>query len=411
MSDLQTDPPAATAAVSDHWPAVMAGFLGWTLDAFDFFLVVLCVPAIAKTYGVDTPRITFTIALTLGMRPVGAFIFGLVADRYGRRRPLMINLVFYSTLSILSGLAPTYLTFVICRALFGIGMGGEWGVGATLAMEKVPPRLRGLLSGLLQEGYATGNLLASAAYFFVFPRFGWRPLFVLGGLPALLALYIRFHVKESEVWQKTRHASWSHLGRGITQHWRLFLMLTLLMWMMNLSSHGTQDMFPTLLEKDWHFGPHAKAAVNAVSMLGAIAGGVVVGLLSDRIGRRRAMVGSFICAILIIPLWAYAPNIALLVLGAFLIQFMVQGAWGVIPAHITELSPDSVRGFLPGFAYQCGVLLAGSIAWIQSLLSRHTTYANAMALTALTVFTAAAIVIATGRERRGIRFGEDARAA
>jgi SHS family lactate transporter-like MFS transporter len=411
MSDLPTDHLSDSSAATDHWPAVTAGFLGWTLDAFDFFLVVLCVPTIAKTYSVDTTRITFTIALTLGMRPIGAFLFGLLADRYGRRRPLMINLVFYSTLSILSGLAPTYATFVICRALFGIGMGGEWGVGATLAMEKVPPRLRGVLSGLLQEGYATGNLLASAAYFFVFPRFGWRPLFVLGGLPALLALYIRFHVKESEVWQKTRHESWSHLGRGITQHWRLFLMLTLLMWMMNLSSHGTQDMFPTLLEKEWHFGPHGKAAVNAVSMLGAIAGGVIVGLLSDRIGRRRAMVGSFVCAILVIPLWAYAPNITLLVLGAFLMQFMVQGAWGVIPAHITELSPDSVRGFLPGFAYQCGVLLAGSIAWIQSLLNRHTTYANAMALTALTVFTAAAIVIGVGRERRGITFGEDAHSA
>jgi SHS family lactate transporter-like MFS transporter len=407
MSGVQRDDRSTITAATDHVPAVLAGFLGWTLDAFDYFLVVLCLPAIAKTYGVDTTGITFTIALTLAMRPVGAFIFGLFADRYGRRRPLMINLVFYSTLSILSGLAPTYATFVICRALFGIGMGGEWGVGATLAMEKVPPRLRGVLSGLLQEGYATGNLLASAAYFFVFPHFGWRPLFVLGGLPALLALYIRFHVRESEVWQKTRHQSWSQLGRGIVQHWRLFLMLTLLMWMMNLSSHGTQDMFPTLLEKEWHFGPHGKAAVNAVSMLGAIVGGVLVGMLSDRIGRRRAMVASFVCAILVIPLWSYAPSVALLVLGAFLMQFMVQGAWGVIPAHITELSPDSVRGFLPGFAYQCGVLLAGSIAWIQSLLNHRTTYANAMALTALIVFTAAAIVVSLGRERRGVTFGEE----
>jgi SHS family lactate transporter-like MFS transporter len=287
-------------------------------------------------------------------------------------------------------------------------MGGEWGVGATLAMEKVPPRLRGVLSGLLQEGYATGYLLASVAYFFIFPHFGWRPLFWLGGLPALLALYIRLHVKESEVWRKAKHQSWSHLGRGIAGHWRLFLGLTLLMWMMNLSSHGTQDMFPTLLSDEWHFGPRGKAAVIAVSMIGAIAGGVAVGLLSDRIGRRRAMVLSFCCAILIIPLWAYAPNIALLVIGAVLMQFMVQGAWGVIPAHITELSPDSVRGFLPGFAYQCGVLLAGSIAWVQSLLKAHTTYANAMALTALIVFSSAALVIGFGRERRGIAFGEQA---
>jgi len=365
-------------------------------------------PDIAKTFGVGVPEIAFTITLTLAMRPVGAFIFGLLADRHGRRRPLMVNLIFYSTLSILSGLAPTYRMFIICRVLFGIGMGGEWGVGASLAMEKVPPRLRGVLSGLLQEGYATGNLLASAAYFFVFPRFGWRPLFFIGGLPALLALFVRYRVKESEVWQKTRHRDWSNLGSEIARHWRLFLGITLLMWMMNLSSHGTQDMFPTLLKNEWHLTPRNVAAVNAISMVGAIFGGVIVGLLSDRIGRRRAMIGSFLCAILIIPLWAYAPNIALLVLGAFLMQFMVQGAWGVIPAHITELSPDSVRGFLPGFAYQCGVLLAGSIAWIQSLLKEHTSYANAMALTALIVFASAVVVISLGRERRGIAFGAEA---
>lgn len=393
---------------ASHWPAVMAGFLGWTLDAFDFFLVVLCTADIAKTFNVGIPAIAFAISLTLWMRPVGGFLFGLLADRYGRRRPLMINLVFYSSMSVLSGLAPTYATFLACRVLFGIGMGGEWGVGASLAMEKVPPRLRGVLSGLLQEGYAAGNLLASAVYFLIFPHFGWRPLFWIGGLPALLALYVRSHVKESEVWHKTKHQSWSHLGRGIVRHWHLFLGIMLLMWMMNLASHGTQDMFPTLLRNEWHFTPRRVAVVNAVSMIGAILGGVSVGLLSDRVGRRRAMITSFILAICVIPLWAYAPNLGLLMLGAFLMQFMVQGAWGVIPAHITELSPDSVRGFLPGFAYQCGVLLAGSIAWIQSLLTHRTTYANAMALTALIVFTSAAIVIGSGKERRGITFGEDA---
>jgi SHS family lactate transporter-like MFS transporter len=389
----------------DHRAAVLAGFLGWTLDAFDFFLVSLCLTSIAATFRVSEREIAFTIGATLYMRPVGAFLFGLLADRYGRRRPLMINIVFYSTLSILSGLAPNYATFVVCRVLFGIGMGGEWGVGASLAMEKVPPRLRGVLSGLLQEGYAAGNLLASAAYFVVFPRYGWRPLFLIGGLPAILALYVRSHVKESRVWQQTRHQTWTTLATEIPRHWRLFLGLTLLMWMMNLSSHGTQDMFPTLLKNEWHLSPRSVAIVNAISMLGAITGGIAVGLLSDRIGRRRAMIASFIAAILLIPLWAYAPNIALLVLGAFGLQFMVQGAWGVIPAHITELSPDSVRGFLPGFAYQCGVCLAGSIAFLQASLKSQMTYANAMALTALTVFLCAIVVIAAGRERRGVAFG------
>ncbi|MBV8859338.1 MAG: MFS transporter [Acidobacteria bacterium] len=389
----------------DHRAAVLAGFLGWTLDAFDFFLVVFTLTAIAKDFGKSDAELALTLTVTLAFRPVGAFIFGLLADRYGRRLPLMIDLVFYSVVEVLSGFAPNYTTFIILRALFGIGMGGEWGVGASLAMEKVPPRLRGVLSGLLQEGYAVGYLLAAVCYFFIFPRWGWRPLFFIGGLPALLTLYVRFGVKESEVWERTRHATWGELGRGIASHWKTFLYLTLLMTMMNFASHGTQDMFPTFLQRDWGFSPQARSAITAVSMVGAIAGGILFGLLSDRWGRRRAMVLAFALAILVIPLWAFAPTLALLVAGAFLMQFMVQGAWGVIPAHITELSPDSVRGFLPGFAYQCGVLIAGSVAYIEAVFAERTTYARAMALVAFVVFTVAAIVAGLGRERRGITFG------
>jgi SHS family lactate transporter-like MFS transporter len=272
-------------------------------------------------------------------------------------------------------------------------------------MEKVPPRLRGVLSGLLQEGYAVGNLLAAACYFFVFPRWGWRPLFFIGGLPALLALYVRLGVKESEVWERTKHASWGELGRGLVSHWKIFLYLALLMTMMNFASHGTQDMYPTFLEKDWGFSPQARSAITAVSMCGAIAGGILFGLLSDRWGRRRTIILAFALAVLSIPLWAFAPSLALLVAGAFVMQFMVQGAWGVIPAHISELSPDSVRGFLPGFAYQCGVLIAGSVAYIEAVFAERTTYARAMALVALTVFAVAAVVAGLGRERRGITFG------
>src|SRR5437763_4872516 len=392
-------------AGDDHRAALVAGFLGWTLDAFDFFLVVFTLTAIAKEFGKTDAELALTLTVTLAFRPVGAFIFGLLADRYGRRLPLMIDLVFYSIVEVLSGLAPNYTTFLIRRALFGIGMGGEWGVGASLAMEKVPPRLRGVLSGLLQEGYAVGYLLAAVCYFFVFPRWGWRPLFFIGGLPALLTLYVRFGVKESEVWERTRHATWGELGRGIASHWKTFLYLTLLMTMMNFASHGTQDMYPTFLERDWSFGPQARSAITAFSMIGAITGGLLFGLLSDRWGRRRSMILAFVLAILAIPLWAFAPSLALLVAGAFLMQFMVQGAWGVIPAHITELSPDSVRGFLPGFAYQCGVLVAGTVAYIEAVFASRTTYARAMALVALVVFTVAAVVAGVGRERRGITFG------
>jgi SHS family lactate transporter-like MFS transporter len=403
---IPSEPVAPEAR--DHRAAVTAGFLGWTLDAFDFFVVVVTLPAIAKSFGVDDAHIALSLTLTLAFRPVGAFIFGLLADRYGRRLPLMLDLVFYSVIEVLSGLAPSYTSFLVLRALFGIGMGGEWGVGASLAMEKAPTRLRGMLSGLLQEGYAAGNLLASLAYIVVFPHWGWRPLFFIGGLPALLALFVRYRVKESEVWERTKHESWRALGAAIVSHWKLFLYLTLLMAMMNFVSHGTQDMYPTFLQRDWGLGTRARA-INAVGAVGAIIGGVTFGFFSDRIGRRRAILIALVLAILAIPLWAFAPSVALLVLGVFIMQFMVQGAWGVIPAHITELSPDSVRGFLPGFAYQCGVLIASSIAFIEARLAERMSYARAMALSALIVFVAAAVVAAVGRERRGVLFGEGAR--
>jgi SHS family lactate transporter-like MFS transporter len=396
---------STSPAKDSHGPAVFAGFLGWTLDAFDFFLVALSLTAIAQEFHRSDKEVAFSITLTLVFRPVGAFIFGLMADRYGRRLPLMIDLVFYSFVEVLTGFAHSFATFLVLRALFGIGMGGEWGVGASLAMEKVPPRLRGFLSGMLQQGYALGYLLAAVCSYLVFPRWGWRPMFFIGGLPALLGLFVRFRVKESEVWQKTRHKDWSSLWREIISHWKLFLYLTLLMMMMNFASHGTQDMFPTFLQRHWHLDVHRRATITAISMVGAILGGTLVGFLSDRFGRRRVMVGSLVCAIALVPLWAYAPSLTLLVIGAFSIQFMVQGAWGIIPAHLSELSPDSVRGFLPGFAYQCGVLLASSVPYAEAMIAEHTSYTNAMALTASTVFTLAAIVVAAGRERKGIEFG------
>jgi len=395
----------------DSIRALVAGFLGWTLDAFDFFLMVMCLTNIGHDFGKNVEQMALAITVTLAFRPVGALLFGLMADRYGRRLPLMLDLVFYSIIEVLSGLAPNYQTFLVLRALFGIGMGGEWGVGASLAMEKVPPRWRGVLSGVLQEGYAVGYLLAAAAYFVVFPRYGWRPLFFIGGLPALLALYVRFGVRESHVWETTRQHNWEDLGRAIVSQWPTFLYLVVLMAMMNFCSHGTQDLYPTLLEKSFGYDVHHRAALTAFTMLGALCGGIVFGLLSDRIGRRRAMASALLVGVAVIPAWAFARSPVLLWMGGFAIQFMVQGAWGVIPAHISELSPDSVRGFLPGFAYQCGALIAGCAPSIQARLAKKPGwgYANTMALTALVVFIVAAIVIRLGRERQGERFGADAK--
>jgi len=396
---------AGTVTKSDHWPALIAGYLGWTLDAFDFFLVVFCLTSIGRDFGVTDADMAKAITLTLAFRPVGAFLFGLMADRYGRRLPLMIDLVFYSIVEVASGLAPNFTTFLILRALFGIGMGGEWGVGASLAMEKVPVKLRGVLSGFLQQGYAMGNLLAAGCYFLLFERFGWRPLFFIGGLPALLALFVRMRVKESEVWQKSKSESWSQLGSAITSNWKLFLYIAVFMMTMNFASHGTQDMYPTFLKRQRGFSVAAVAGISAVSMAGAILGGTLCGWISDRWGRRRTITGALAGAILIVPLWAFAPSGPLLVLGAFCMQFLVQGAWGVIPAHLAELVPDNVRGFLPGFGYQCGVLLASSVPYIEAVFAHRTSYAVAMAATAGTVFLMAAIASALGPERRGTEFG------
>jgi MFS transporter, SHS family, lactate transporter len=393
---------------SSHRAAAIAGFSGWLLDAFDFFLVTFCLTAIARDFHKSDAQIALVITMTLAFRPVGGFVFGLMADRYGRRLPLMINIGVFAVAEILTGLAPNYTVLLIVRSLFGVVMGGQWGSGASLVMEGAPLRWRGLLSGLLQQGYAAGNVLAALCYFFLFGRVGWRPLFFVGSLPAIcLVLFIRFRVQESAVWQKmqTKKRSWAEQGREVLSHWKLFLYLLVFMTMMLFAAHGTLDMYPTFLQREWHFSPERRSAITAFSGVGAILGGAVFGHLSDKWGRRRTIIIAFILGTLIIPVWAYAPNQALLITGAFLMQFMVEGAWGVIPAHLAELSPDSVRGFLPGFAYQSAGTIASSVVWIEALYAKRTSYATAMALTAVSVFVLASVMAAVGRERRGHTFG------
>jgi len=391
--------------------ALTAGFLGWTLDAFDFFILTYVLTQVATEFHKTVAEMTLTITASLMMRPVGAFLFGLMADRYGRRLPLMLDVLFYSVIEVLSGFAPSYRVFLILRLLYGIGMGGEWGVGASLAMESVPVKWRGIFSGVLQEGYALGNLLAAVAFWTVFPHWGWRPMFFIGGLPALLTLFIRAKVKESEAWKATaaKKTGWGEYFRAVTSNWKRFLYLVLLMAMMNFMSHGTQDLYPTFLQRQLHFDPRTTAIISVVSMLGAITGGILVGFYSDRHGRRRAMVTSALLAILLIPLWVFGPRVvALMATGAFLMQFMVQGTWGVIPAHINELSPGPLRGFFPGFAYQLGVLIASSAPYIEALLSRRFGYAQAMGMFAGVVFALGAVVIACGPEAHRVSFGPPA---
>jgi SHS family lactate transporter-like MFS transporter len=421
--------PALASVPRDQWRAVIAGFLGWTLDAFDYFLVTISVVAIAADFHVEKKKIIASLTFTLLFRPVGALIFGLLADRYGRRLPMILCLVFYSMVEVATGFATTLWAFLVLRALFGIGMGGEWGVGTSLVMEKVSPRWRGVLSGLLQEGYAAGLLLASLVGLLVLPKigdkvvfhlaghacYGWRILFFIGGLPALLALFVRIGIAESEVWQQTRHVNWSQLFLAIVQQWKLLLMTILLLTVMMCSSHGTQDLYPTFLKMDFHFSDRKVLTLNAVTAVGAILGGVLFGLWSDHIGRRKAMVAAFLLAILVIPLWACWPesligrqSVTKLLIGGFLIQFGVQGAWGIIPAHLSELSPDAVRGFVPGFAYQMGALCTAPLPWIQESLhpaSEHG-YGKVLAVIALIVFLSAILITSLCPERCGVKFGE-----
>ncbi len=407
--DADTTSSAATEArelsAADAVHTLLASFLGWTLDAFDFFVLVFVMPTVASDFHCSIPDIAFTITATLAMRPVGALIFGWVADRYGRRLPLMLDVIFYSIVEVLSGLAPTYGWFLFFRALYGIGMGGEWGVGASIAMEAVPARWRGLLSGVLQEGYAVGYLLAAAAYFLVFPHFGWRPLFFLGGIPALLTLYIRTKVPESKSWELRRPPS-SAIWRSLRRNFRRFLYLVALMTMMNLISHGTQDMYPTFLKIERGLDPRTVATVAIIYNIGALLGGLVFGYLSDRFGRRRSMVAAVLCGVLIVPFWLYPHSLVWLTVGAFLMQFMVQGAWGAIPAHLVELSPPEVRGLFSGLAYQLGVLLAANAAFVEALIAQHLGYASALALVATIVLCGDAVIIAVGPEHHASNLDE-----
>jgi MFS transporter, SHS family, lactate transporter len=388
--------------------ALLAGFLGWMVDAFDFFVVVFCLTAIAHDFHKSDRAIVLSITFTLAFRLVGGFVFGFLADRYGRRGPLMLALVCYSAIEILSGLAPSYACFLILRALFGIGMGGEWGVGSSLAMEAAPAKKRGFLSGVLQQGYAAGYLLAALCYLFVFPKFGWRPLFFLGGLPALLALFVRFRVKESDVWKRTKQATWKDFAQVVAIHWKLLLYMTLFMAGLQLAAHGTQDMYPTFLQRYWHLGTSDRSWITAVSMIGAIVGGVLFGLFSDRWGRRRMIIAAMLGALLSIPIWAFSESKLGLVTGAVVMQFLVQGAMGIVPAHLSELAPNSARGFLVGFGYQCGVLLSSSVVYIEATLASYISYSRAMAGTAAIVLLLAILGTAVGPERRGASFGKNA---
>jgi SHS family lactate transporter-like MFS transporter len=400
-----------------------ACFLGWTLDAFDFFLLTVCLKAIAADFHVSIKQIAEAIFFTLVMRPVGALIFGLLAERFGRRPTLMINIVTFSVFELASAFAPNLTIFLICRALFGIAMGGEWGVGAALALETLPASRRGFFSGVLQEGYVCGNLLAAALYGLLFPHLhgtgmltGWRVMFMIGALPALLAFYMQFKVAESPVWLADRQrrraegaAKRSLTFQQIRTYLPTFLFLVLLMTAFNSFSHGTQDLYPTFLEKDHLLDPRHVGFIVVISNIGALLGGITCGALSERLGRKRTIITSALFALPMVPLWAWSHSVGALALGGFLMQFAVQGAFGVIPAHLNELSPGPVRAIFPGVTYQLGNLCSSRNGVFQAALAARF---NGGALNV--VMSGAAIagallvagVTAIGKEKKGEEWTE-----
>jgi len=384
----------------------IACFLGWSLDAFDFFILTFCVSAIATQFQARVSAVAEAIFLTLAMRPVGAFLFGLMADRYGRRLTLMVDIVAYSVFELASAFAPSLKVLLIMRALFGVAMGGEWGVGAALAFETLPAEGRGFFSGLLQEGYAVGYLMAALVYRTLFPLVGWRGMFVVGALPAFLVIYIRTKVDESPAWLQGRvsRESESRLGKDILTYVGTFIFLVVLMFSFNSLSHGTQDLYPTFLQKDHHFTPQTVGLIAIIANVGALLGGICFGTWSEEIGRRKAIVIAALLSIPVIRLWAYSHTVPMLALGGFLMQFMIQGAWGVIPAHLNELSPPAVRGTFPGFAYQLGNLLSSRNVVIQAKLAEQRyggMFAPVLAWTVLITATLVVVVTGSGRERKG----------
>jgi SHS family lactate transporter-like MFS transporter len=400
---------------ADQRNSFIAAFLGWTMDAFDYFLVVFVLSDIAKdkTFGATSTQLAFITTGTLAMRPVGALVFGLWADRAGRRIPLIADVLLYSCAGVLCAIAPNFTVLLILRLIYGLGMGGEWGLGAALAMEKLPVERRGFFSGLLQEGYALGYLLAALAYLLIHSALGlnWRWIFVLSIFPVLSTLLIRSRVRESEVWEATRERMRASrttirdiLREGKTI--RRFVYLIFLMTAFNWMSHGTQDIYPTFLKSGAGLSAATAGWIAVLYNVGAIVGGLAFGTLSERLGRRRAIILAAVLALPVIPIFAYGGRDAgQLALGSFLMQVMVQGAWGVIPAHLTELSPDAIRGFYPGVTYQLGNLLAALNLPIQEAIATSHGYPAALTWTIIPVLLAVIVLTAVGKEAKGVQFG------
>jgi SHS family lactate transporter-like MFS transporter len=394
-----------TEAISPRWGfAVSSGILGWILDAFDFFVLVFLVDVLANNFHVGKGDIIWTITITLAMRPVGALVLGSLADRYGRRRPLIACVLYFSIITALTPFAPSYLLFVVLRALYGIGMGGYWGIGASLVMESSPKRWRGLFSGIMQAGYSGGYLLAAVALRTIEPRFGWRWMFLCGLVLAAVIAVLTLLSPESTSWEKHRLASFGEVIRVLSDHKKDFVYLVLMMTAITCLSHGTQDLYPDFLKTVHKFSNTVVSNLAILYNVGAILGALVIGHYSDLLGRRFAIILALTICALSIPLWAFGSTIVMLAIGSFVMQFGVQGAYGVIPAHLNELSPSSVRSLFPGVVYQLGVLFAAPSVVIEFTLRRHLGYQWALTIFEVCVIFCLFLIFGFGPEQKGRDF-------
>ena len=376
--------------------AVIASYLCWALDAFDYFVLVFVLTDVAQAFHAGITAVALALTLTLAFRPLGAFMFGRLADRYGRRPVLMVNVALYSLFGFLTAFSPSLITFLAIRSLFGMAMGGVWGIGASLAFETITREKRGFVSGLMQSGYATGYLAASLVFGFLYAWLGWRGLFMVGILPAFfLIFYIWSQVSEAPGWNQERaHASTTF--SVLKTHWRLALFAIVMMTAFNFFSHGTQDLYPTFLQKQHHFDHATVSTIAILYNIAAIMGGLTVGSLSQRFGRRRASVVTALIAVPVAFLWAFSSTAALLALGAILMQFLVQGAWGVVPAHLNEISPEGARGTFPGTVYQLGNLIASVNAVLQTSIAERTGGNYAIALASVAIVSVLVIALFMG---------------
>jgi SHS family lactate transporter-like MFS transporter len=376
--------------------AVIASYLGWSLDAFDYFVLVFVLSDVSQAFHVSITSVALALTLTLAFRPLGAFIFGRLADRYGRRPVLMINIAFYSLFGFLTAFSPNLTAFLVIRSLFGVAMGGVWGIGASLAFETIARNKRGFVSGLMQSGYATGYLAASLIFGFLYASLGWRGMFMVSIVPAFfLIFYIWSQVTEAPGWNLER-ARASTTFSVLKSHWRLVLFAVVMMAAFNFFSHGTQDLYPTFLQKQRGFDHATVSLIAILYNIAAIVGGLTIGSLSQRIGRKRACVGTVLLAVPVAFLWAFATSAALLGLGAILMQAIVQGAWGVVPAHLNEISPPDARGTFPGTVYQLGNLLASVNAVLQTSIAERTGGNYAIALAGVAIVSSLAIALFMG---------------